>query len=44
MRIVKALKKLAVALGCAETTAAVTGKSIAEVLEFIAENLPEATE
>lgn len=35
---VEALKKVAVALGCAETVAEVQGETIVEVLNFIAEN------
>lgn len=40
--IIEALKNLAVAMGCAETTAAVTGDTVDEVINFIAENLPES--
>lgn len=36
MRTLKALKKLAVKLGCAESTANVTGDSVEEVINFIA--------
>ena len=35
MTNVEKLKKLAVALGCAETTAGVTGTTVAEVIDFI---------
>lgn len=35
---VDALKNLAVALGCATKTEAVTGETIAEVIQFIADN------
>lgn len=39
---VTALKNLAVAMGCAENVAAVTGDTIAEVIQFIADNYPSA--
>lgn len=38
MRTLNALKKLAVKLGCAASTANVTGKTTDEVLEFINTN------
>lgn len=41
MSIINALKDLAVAVGAAESAAAVTGNSIAEVIQFIADNWPE---
>lgn len=40
MRTLEALKALAVALGCAETVANVTGNTVDEVINFIASNLP----
>lgn len=39
--IIEALKNLAVAMGCAETTEAVTGDKIEDVINFIAENIPD---
>lgn len=39
---VKALKNLAVAIGCAENVEAVTGETISEVIQFIADNYPSA--
>ena len=44
MSIVEALKDLAVAVGAAESATAVTGDSIVEVIQFIAENWPESTQ
>ena len=35
---VEALKKLAVKLGCAASVAAVTGSTVAEVIDFIEDN------
>lgn len=35
-----ALKNLAVKLGCAENAAAVTGDTIADVLQFMADHYP----
>lgn len=43
-RLIDALKNLAVAMGCAETKAAVTGDKVEDVINFIAENLPEETD
>lgn len=43
-KIIEALKNLAVAMGCAETTGAVTGDKVEDVINFIAENIPEETE
>lgn len=40
MRTLDALKRLAVALGCATTVADVTGNTVDEVIDFIAQNLP----
>lgn len=40
-RLIEALKNLAVAMGCAETTAAVTGETVEDVINFIADNLPD---
>lgn len=37
-----ALKNLAVAIGCANNIEAVTGDTIAEVIQFIADNYPSA--
>lgn len=37
---VKALKALAVAMGCAEATSAISGATIPEVIRFMAENYP----
>lgn len=41
MSIINALKDLAVAIGAAESAAAVTGDSVAEVIQFIADNYPD---
>lgn len=40
---VKALKNLAVAMGCAAKADAVTGDTIAEVIQFIADNYTPGT-
>ena len=40
--IVEALRNLAVAMGCATNKEAVTGTTIAEVIQFIANNYPGA--
>ena len=40
--IVDALKNLAVSMGCATNKGAVTGTTIAEVIQFIANNYPGA--
>lgn len=40
MTNIEALKNLAVAMGCAETVADVTGDTIAEVIQFMADNYP----
>lgn len=37
---IKALKNLAVVLGCAASADKVTGNTIAEVIQFIADNYP----
>lgn len=42
MSKVDALKNLAVAIGCAESTDKVKGTSVVEVLNFIAENYPKS--
>lgn len=42
MSIVSALKKLAVAMGAAEAEANVTGNTVADVLEYIAEHYTKA--
>lgn len=40
-RIIEALKNLAVAMGCAESASAVTGDTVEDVINYIAENLPD---
>ena len=40
-KLIDALKNLAVAFGCAETKSAVSGETVEDVINFIAENLPE---
>ena len=40
MTTIEALKNLAVALGCAESADKVTGDTIADVIQFIADNYP----
>ena len=40
--IVEALRNLAVAMGCATNKGAVTGTTIAEVIQFIANNYTKA--
>ena len=42
MTTIEALKNLAVALGCAESADKVTGDTIPEVIQFMAENYPTA--
>lgn len=37
---VTALKNLAVAIGCVDNVEAVTGDTIAEIIQFIADNYP----
>lgn len=44
MTNVEALKKLAVALGCAASVDEVVGETIAEVIDFMAENYTAPTE
>lgn len=41
---VEALKKVAVAIGCADSVDDVEGNTITEVLNFIAENYPTESE
>lgn len=43
MTNVEALKKLAVAFGCADTVAEVEGETVAEVINFIAEEYEAPT-
>ena len=40
MTTIEALKNLAVAMGCAENVAGVTGNTIPEVIQFMADNYP----
>lgn len=42
MTTIDALKNLAVAIGCAKEVADVKGKTIAEVIQFMADNYPVA--
>lgn len=44
MSTIKALKNLAVALGCASNVNNVKGKTTAEVIDFIAKHLPKNTQ
>lgn len=41
MSIVEALKNLAVAIGCADSTAEVKGSTTAEVIQFMADTVPK---
>lgn len=41
MRVVDSFKKLAVALGCAKSTKDVQGANVADVVNYIADNLPK---
>ena len=40
-KLIDALQNLAVTLGCAETKSAVASGTVDEVINFIADNLPE---
>lgn len=42
MTTIEALKNLAVVMGCASDANAVTGDTVADVIQFIADNYPGA--
>lgn len=44
MSNVEALKNLAVAIGCADSAAEVKGGTVAEVIQFMADNYPKTEE
>lgn len=43
MRVVNSFKKLAVALGCAKSEKDVHGANVAEVVNYITDNLPKTS-